>query len=155
MRSELLDCLKLNLCWPSLAVKLGGVAGPPATLKANLLVTDIGFISYWFVSVVSLLPADWLYKDAGNPILMAWNWSFAPIDLIASCLGLASMALARKGHDTWRPLALLSMSMTFCAGLMAISFWALRKDFDLSWWLPNLYLVIWPIIFAPTLIRAK
>jgi len=33
---------------------------------------------------------------------------------------------------------------TLCAGLMAIAFWWLRRDFDPAWWLPNLYLVAWP-----------
>jgi hypothetical protein len=35
--------------------------------------------------------------------------------------------------------------LTCCAGLLALSFWALRRDFDWTWWLPNAYLMVWPV----------
>jgi hypothetical protein len=37
---------------------------------------------------------------------------------------------------------------------MAVSFWAIRLDFDPSWWGANLFLVIWPCIFLPRLASA-
>ena len=117
---------------------------PTTFLRWNLLLTDFGFVLYWIASALSLFPADWLYKDHSNPILMAWNWSFAPIDLTASASGLLALWCARTGRATWVRWALISLSLTLCAGLMAIAFWSLRRDFDPVWWLPNLYLVAWP-----------
>ncbi|WP_374701701.1 DUF5360 family protein [Paenibacillus tyrfis] len=35
---------------------------------------------------------------------------------------------------------------------MAISFWAVRGEFDLTWWLPNVYLMLYPQVFIPWLI---
>src|SRR5262245_9041975 len=118
---------------------------PNSFLRWNLLLTDIGFLLYWLASALSLFPAEWLYKDHSNPILMAWNWSFAPVDLAASASGLLALWLARAGRINWSQWALISLSLTFCAGLMAIAFWSLRSDFELAWWLPNLYLVAWPL----------
>jgi hypothetical protein len=37
---------------------------------------------------------------------------------------------------------------------MAISFWAIRGDFDVTWWIINLALMIWPWIYLPTLIKS-
>ena len=108
------------------------------------MLTDIGFLLYWFASAFSLFPAEWLYKDHSNPILLAWNWSFAPIDLAASASGLLALWLARTGRATWSQWSVVSLSLTLCAGLMAIAFWSIRRDFDPGWWLPNLYLVVWP-----------
>lgn len=128
---------------------------PSAFLKWNLLFTDIGFIAYWVAAALNLFPPNWLYKDHDNPILFAWNWSFVPVDLGASVLGLLSLSLARKGCTLWSSVALLSTALTFCAGLMALSFWAIRRDFDLGWWLPNLYLISWTSVVFPTLIRKQ
>jgi hypothetical protein len=30
---------------------------------------------------------------------------------------------------------------------MAISYWTLTGDFDPSWWIPNLFLMLWPLPF--------
>jgi len=122
----------------------GSDSMPTSFLRWNLLLTDIGFLLYWIASALSLLPPEWLYKDHGNPILMAWNWSFVPVDFAASASGLAALWLARAGRATWSHWALVSLSLTFCAGLMAVTFWSLRADFEFSWWVPNLYLVAWP-----------
>jgi hypothetical protein len=48
----------------------------------------------------------------------------------------------------------LSLALTSCSGLMAISFWAIRGDFDLSWWLPNLFLLVYPLFFLPGFLRS-
>lgn len=99
-----------------------------------------------------LLPPEWLFQDYHNPLLQAWNWSFLPLDLLASGLGLGALLLARRGDGSWRLWALLSLALTFCAGLMALAFWTLRCDFDPGWWLPNLYLLLWPLCLAPGLL---
>jgi hypothetical protein len=128
---------------------------PSVFLRWNLLITDLGFILYWTMAALNLFPSEWLYKDHDNPILAAWNWSFAPVDLAASLLGLSSLALARRGSESWSLAGILSVALTFCAGLMAVSFWAIRRDFDLWWWAPNIYLVLWPLIAVAQFVRRK
>jgi hypothetical protein len=125
---------------------------PSRSLRLVMATTDIGFILYWAVSgVLALgwlsLPADWLYSDYSEPMMLTWNWSFAPLDLLASVTGLWALARARRGRP-WASLGLISATLTFCAGFMAISFWAIGQDFDLTWWLPNLFLMVWPIAFV-------
>jgi hypothetical protein len=128
---------------------------PSAFLRWNLLITDWGFILYWLAVALDWFPSDWLYKDHDNPILIAWNWSFAPIDLSASALGLFGLVLARRGSDSWRLATTLSLAFTFGAGLMAVSFWAIRRDFEAMWWAPNLYLVIWPLLAVAQIARRQ
>ncbi|MBW1760639.1 MAG: DUF5360 family protein [Deltaproteobacteria bacterium] len=96
---------------------------------------------------------EYLFKDYDNPILSAWNWSFLPLDLAISASGLTALRLARRGLS-WRNLALVSLVLTSCSGLMAVSFWTLRSEFDPAWWLPNLFLLLYPLWFLPRLVRA-
>jgi hypothetical protein len=123
----------------------------PRLLTLHLFVTDVGFVLYWVATAFGLFPAAWLFKDHENPLLEAWNWSFAPIDLCASAMGFAGVALA-NGKQDWRPFILTSLVLTFCAGLMALSFWTLRGDFDPAWWVPNVYLALWPLLYVGSLI---
>jgi hypothetical protein len=37
--------------------------------------------------------------------------------------------------------------LTLCSGLMAISFWIFHKDFDWGWWIPNLFLLFYPVFY--------
>jgi hypothetical protein len=30
---------------------------------------------------------------------------------------------------------------------MAVVFWAIRGDFELAWWVPNLFLLVYPLFF--------
>ena len=122
-------------------------------LRINLLITDVGFIVYWSITALNLLPAEWLFQDYTNPVLVAWNWSFAPVDLMASLTGLWTLHLMRHQHPYWKITAIISLTLTFCAGLMAISFWTLRLDFDPSWWFPNIYLMVWSLLAARKLLR--
>lgn len=122
-------------------------------LKPFFLVTDIGFILYWLVTLLHLIPAEYLFQDYTKPILVAWNWSFLPLDLFISGTGLLSLYLHKRGDMRWQPLALVSLVLTFCSGLQAVSFWVLRSDFDPSWWIPNLYLLIYPLFFIPGFLR--
>ncbi|MGF1937068.1 MAG: DUF5360 family protein [Nostoc sp. ChiQUE02] len=124
-------------------------------LKKFFIVTDIGFILYWLITVFHWIPNQYLFKDYDNPILVAWNFSFLPLDLLISFTGLTSLLLYKQGISIWRQTALISLILTFCSGLQAIAFWTLRLDFDISWWLPNLFLLIYPLFFIPQFLSGK
>lgn len=51
--------------------------------------------------------------------------------------------------------ALISLVLTFCSGLQAIAFWVFSKNFDITLWAINLYLIIYPLFFIRTFIAAK
>ncbi len=126
-------------------------------MKPLVLITDVSFILYWSVSLLILLgfevvPQAWLFKDYDDPIIYAWNWSFFPLDMVLSVCGLLAIRRHAVGDPSWRGLAAFSLALTFCAGFMAICFWAIRCDFDPSWWGANLFLTIWPLFFLPKLI---
>lgn len=122
-------------------------------LKPFFLVTDIGFILYWIVTYFHIIPDPWAFKDYNNPIMIDWNWSFFPLDILISITGLTSLYLYKQNNLTWRPMALISLVLTFCSGLQAIAFWAFANDFDIYWWGFNLYLMIYPLFFLKTVIR--
>ncbi len=136
------------------------LAGDPMKrMRPFLLVTDVGFVAYWAVSLLVLVgldvvPKSWLFKDYDDPIVFAWNWSFFPLDMVLSGCGLWAVRRHARGDEGWRPLAAFSLALTFCAGFMAISFWVIRCDFDPSWWAANLFLAIWPLFFLPKLWRS-
>ena len=123
-------------------------------LRWFFLITDFGFILYWLITALKLIPSEWLFQDYQNPILVAWNWSFLPLDLAVSCTGLYSLWLRQRQRAVWSRWALVSLVLTSCSGLQAISFWVFHQDFDPAWWLPNLYLLIYPIPFIISLLRA-
>nr|WP_299422876.1 DUF5360 family protein [uncultured Emticicia sp.] len=125
------------------------------TLRYIFLVTDIGFIIYWLITLLKFIPDEYLYQDYTNELLIAWNWSFFPLDICVSFTGLLSLYLWEKQNDSWEKLALISLILTFCSGLQAISFWIIRKDFDITWWLPNLFLVIYPLFFIHKILKTK
>lgn len=122
-------------------------------LRFFFWLTDVGFIVYWIITLLHIIPNEYLFKDYENPILSAWNWSFFPLDILISITGFASLFLYKKNNPNWSKIALISLVLTSCSGLQAISFWILRSDFDLSWWLPNLYLLIYPLFFIPSVIK--
>jgi hypothetical protein len=124
----------------------------PRLLRPLFLVVDLGFIAYWAITLAGVIPAEYLFKDYDDPILQAWNWSFLPLDLGISATGLAALRRARTGR-AWRSLAIVSLVLTPCSGLMAVSFWALRGDFDPAWWAPNLFLLLYPLFYLPRLMR--
>ena len=37
----------------------------------------------------------------------------------------------------------------------AIAFWLIRGDFDPSWWIPNLYLMIYPLFFLQRFVKLE
>lgn len=120
-------------------------------LRPIFLFVDLGFIVYWIVTLFSLLPAEWLYQDYMNPLLVAWNWSFLPLDLAVSATGLLALRLHTNGDPRYRSLVLASLCLTTASGFQAISFWAARCEFNLFWWLPNLFLLIYPWYFIVTM----
>ncbi len=114
------------------------VLGPT---KIAMLITDVGFLVYWTIAFARVIPPEWAYKDYTDPILSDWNYSFVVLDLAASATGLASLCRS----PGWRTLMTVSLTLTSVAGLQAIAFWTLRGDFSPLWWVPNLFLLLFPI----------
>jgi hypothetical protein len=138
----------------------GRISTMMRSLKALMLATDVGLLLYWGLTAMSAfgvfhLPSDWMFADYSNATIRSWNWSFLPLDIVLSISGLASLRLSRRDDLRWRPLAILSLAMTVCAGLMAISFWAIRGDFSAAWWGCNLFLMPYPIPFLIDLIACQ
>jgi hypothetical protein len=129
----------------------------PPGLRRALTVTDLLMLGYWLVTAAAALqmlklPPDALYRGYDQPALVAWNWSFMPIDVAFSITGLAAVRRSRTGR-TWHGLAIVSLTLTMCAGGMAIGFWALFGDYDPMWWLPNLLLLFGPLLWLPGVIK--
>ncbi len=127
-------------------------------MKPFLWVTDILFLLYWLVSLLMLagilnIPKEYLYSDYNDPAVVAWNWSFFPLDVAFSICGLLALRRFKQGQDSWVMYATISLCLTFCAGLMAIAFWTIRLEFDPSWWIPNFLIMVWPLYFLPKLFR--
>ncbi|MFI7446549.1 DUF5360 family protein [Nonomuraea sp. NPDC049714] len=119
-----------------------------------MLVTDLGFVAYFSVTGLGLIPPEWAFADYADPLMADWNWSFLWIDLLASATGLTSLWLLRRRQAAGPPLMLVSLVLTMASGLMAIAFWTLRGDFSLAWWIPNLYLMLFPIPAIARLVTA-
>ena len=114
------------------------------SIKVLLTITEGGMILYWlFASLVALgiifVPPEYMYSDYQNPTVVAWNWSFFPLDITFAVSGLYSrygnMLRTRRTF-----LSTFSLSLMFCAGLMAISFWIVARSYDPFWWGINLWL---------------
>ena len=126
-------------------------------LRYFLLFTDVAFLVYWSVAGLHeakllSLPPEWLYPQADDPRVKAWNWSFLPLDLAFSATGLAAVSAIRRGKP-WRHLAIISLVLTMVAGGMAVSYWTLIGEIYWSWYGANLFLLIWPVFFLPGLLR--
>ncbi|MFC9997944.1 DUF5360 family protein [Nocardia sp. NPDC127526] len=111
-----------------------------ACIKQTMLVTDLGFLAYWLATALGVLSVG------SDPFLQQWNWSFLGLDLVAIGLGLVSLIVARRRAALGERLMLVSLTATAAAGLMALNFYLVRCEFDPSWWLPNLWLVLFPAI---------
>ena len=130
----------------------------PRTLYLALTLTDLGFLGYWTLSGLAQsgvipIPRAWMYAHYDQPMVVAWNWSFLPLDLAFSILGLSAVTSARRGSAIWRPLALMSLAFTLAAGGMAVAYWTILREFDVTWFLPNLALLIWPLFYLPALVH--
>ena len=116
-------------------------------MKNKLLtITEIGMIVYWVFALLVVLnlvriPPEYMYSDYQNPLIVVWNWSFFPLDILFAVTGLigryGSVRVERK-----QLLSVISLSLMFCAGLMAISFWVINQNFDPFWWTVNLWLIV-------------
>ena len=123
------------------------------TLKYFFLLVDISFIVYWAITALHFIPAEFLYNDYKNPILINWNWSFFALDILVSGTGLYSVYLYQTANRKWMVISLISLILTSVSGLQAISYWILAKYFDPTWWIPNLFLLIYPLFFIPMRIK--
>ncbi|MBW8815627.1 MAG: DUF5360 family protein [Caulobacterales bacterium] len=126
-------------------------------LALALSITDVLFIAYWALAGAEqaglvAVPKAWMYAGFDSPRVVAWNWSFLPIDLAFSATGLLAVRAARRGDPLWRPLSLISLVLTMVAGVMAVGYWALLGEFDPAWFLPNLALLLWPLAFLPRIV---
>ena len=121
-------------------------------LKPFMLLTDLGFIVYWFITLAHLIPAASLFRDYTNPIMVHWNWSFLPLDLLISVTGITSLVLLKRKNNVWHQLVIISLTLTAVSGLQAIAFWAISGDFAIGWWVPNLFLLLYPLFFLPKLL---
>ncbi|MEP1420379.1 MAG: DUF5360 family protein [Erythrobacter sp.] len=66
--------------------------------RVLMRVTDIGMIGYWVVTAMMALaildiPGEYLFKDYHDPRVIAWNWSFMPLDVIFAVTGLWACGL--------------------------------------------------------------
>jgi hypothetical protein len=126
---------------------------PLRLIEVAMVVTDVGFVVYWAVVALALLPPELAYTDYTDPRVVAWNWSFLPIDLVISATGLTSLALLHRAHRAWRGLMVVSLTLTSASGMLAVSYWAVRGEFDPAWWGPNLFLLLYPVPALVWLLR--
>ena len=132
----------------------------PRSLAISITVTDVAFLLYWSLAALSQfeilhIPPEWMYANYEQPDVIAWNWSFLPMDLAFSVFGLRAVAAARRGDPVWRSLAIVSLTLTIAAGGMAVSYWVILGEFNPSWFLSNLLLVIWPLFFMRRLLSNR
>ena len=120
------------------------------TQKIFVWVIDIGFIVYWSLIVLRALPAEAMFTGYEKPEVQAWNWSFFPLDILAALTGIAGNTFKILNSKV---LLTISLTLTAVAGGMAIGYWTFLGDFEISWWLPNLFLLFFPLWPLTTLVR--
>ncbi len=101
---------------------------------------------YWLLAgalTLDLITIDpsLMYSDYQNPLVVAWNWSFFPIDVAFAIIGLAARLGVAQGVRKFK-LEVTAAVLMLCAGLMAVSFWTITGDFDATWWTMNVWLII-------------
>ena len=131
-----------------------------SNLKFLLVLTDWAFIIYWTLAALIVMqvvniPLEYMYADYSNPRVIAWNWSFFPLDILFSVIELLAISRASRNDPSWRPLALTSLVLTMTACGMAITYWVLLLEFNPSWFLANLTLVVWPLFFLRDLMMTN
>jgi len=120
------------------------------TGKTVLLTIDFGFIFYWLLIALNLIPHEWVFQNYDDPNVRAWNWSFLPLDIAASITGF--IGIKGKGNLA---LLVISSTLTMVAGGMALAFWGIQGFFNLGWWLPNLFLFVAGLIFLVSLVKSQ
>ncbi len=111
-----------------------------------LTLTEVGMLLYWGFAALVLagvfyVSPEYMYPDHKNATVVAWNWSFLPLDLLFVATGLGAR-FARISRARADALGLVSLAFMFCAGLMAVSFWSIVGFFDPVWWSMNLWLCL-------------
>jgi hypothetical protein len=115
-----------------------------------MIATDIGFILYWTLIIIRAIPPEVMFEGYDDPQVSAWNWSFFPLDIAAAITGLIAVRALRRGSPAALPGPTLSLALTATAGGMAIAYWAQLGQYDPTWMLPNLALLLFPL---PLLVR--
>ncbi len=115
-------------------------------LKIATTITEIAMLLYWALAgalasnLISIDPSM-MYSDYENPLVVAWNWSFFPIDVAFAIIGLMARFGVQAGPLRFK-LEVIASVLMLCAGLMAVSYWTITGDFDLTWWGMNIWLII-------------
>lgn len=122
-----------------------------------MTLTEVGVLAYWLLATALVLgilyiPPEYMYSDYENPLIVAWNWSFLPIDVAFAVLGLISR-FGKFGEPLSNKLAITGATLMFCAGVMAISFWVMTGEFDPLWWGLNIWLVVLSLAALKTLFK--
>ncbi|SMR70819.1 hypothetical protein SAMN04488030_0432 [Aliiroseovarius halocynthiae] len=130
-------------------------------LRHLTTLTEILMASYWlfaFLLAFGLISIDpsLMYSDYENPRVVAWNWSFFPIDIAFVLLGLTATFADLKPALRER-LSAIAATLMLCAGGMAISYWVMTQEFDVTWWAVNLWLIVLGILnlTCPTRVGGK
>lgn len=123
--------------------------------KFLLVLVDAGLVLYWIAVYADLIPKDQAFRDYSNPVVQAWNWSFFPLDLLAAAAGFVGVYLMRQNNRHGRVVLTVGLTLTFCAGFMAITFWSYYGDFNAIWWASNALLMIVPAIVLIGLVTER
>ena len=115
-------------------------------LKFATTITELAMLFYWILagalaSNLILIDPSLMYSDYKNPLVVAWNWSFFPIDVAFAIIGLTARFGVQAGHLRFK-LEVIAGVLMLCAGLMAVSYWTITGDFDPTWWGMNVWLII-------------
>ncbi|MCX6131497.1 MAG: DUF5360 family protein [Proteobacteria bacterium] len=124
----------------------------PRGLRSCFLIVDFGLLAYWSLIAFQMLPLGWSFQNSPDALVVLWNWSFLPIDILIAITGLGSIILAMQRFRQALSLALLSLGFSFGAGLLALSFGTLRGDTSTFLWLPKLFLLLYPLPFLPKML---
>ena len=114
--------------------------------KFMLVIVDICLIVYWVATAMHLIPPESAFKDYGNEVVQAWNWSFFPLDITAALFVFLGAYLTKRKVGAGDVVLMFGLTLTFCAGFMAISFWAYYGDFEVFWWGANSVLMVVPLL---------
>ena len=125
-------------------------------LKTATTITELAMLVYWILAaaltfnLISIDPSL-MYSDYQNPLVVAWNWSFFPIDIAFAIIGLTAR-FAIKADQLRFKLEIIAGVLMFCAGLMAVTYWTIMGEFDFAWCGVNIWLIF---LGATNLVRAK
>lgn len=114
-------------------------------LKLATTVTEILMVLYWVLATALVLnfiniDPSLMYSDYKNPLVVAWNWSFFPIDIAFASIGLFAKYGNVAGALKFK-LEISAATLMLCAGLMAVSYWVITGDFNPTWWAVNIGLI--------------